>query len=253
MISPYRPAKCSQIDGSSYQQQNCVAAGTVMLMDRGTVGRVRTTPAEVRRRSGATVDASGRKRGLFLSEAEAVAKSFGVVLEQRGFDNPATRRGQLMNLVASGRGVGVCIDTHVTAGTDYATNWFRGRHFVVINQYAWRMQEKPHAVFITEDPGTTQAGWLEWPADLLYRAAEAYANGVIFTLATLDTEGVSRRVRLRAALKSAPSPRAATRGHTSVGEHRTVARTVNGAPRANGDYGWHELASGLYVKGPALA
>jgi hypothetical protein len=250
VISPYRPRKSGQYEPvDSFSAYDCVAAVTAMLVDRATCGRLRVTHSRIRQLSGVTVH-----RGLLLIEAEAAAKKLGVQLERRGFDNPNTRRGQLMNLVASGRGVGIIIDTNVTYGTPYATNSFRGLHLVFLNQYAWRQQEKPHAVFITEDPGTTHAGYLEWPADLMYRAAETAGNGTIYTIATLDTEGVTRTARVAAPLKTAPKSTAPTKGQVKAGESRKVVRTLNGGEWANGaGYGWHQLGNGLYVRGETFA
>lgn len=250
----YRPASAYQLDGTAYAAQNCVACTGVLLMDRASVGRIRTTAAEVRRRSGVTVH-----RGLQYRELEDVAKTFGVTLERRGFDNPATRRGQLRDLVVAGRGVGLIIDTHVTADTPFrtggATYTFRGIHSIFLSEYAWRAVEKPHAVFIVEDPGT-KAGYLEWPADLVYRAAEAGGLGAIYTIATLDTEGVLRRARIRANQRATPNVAAKDVGDVIVGRDYRVLSTRAGGPwtRDNGTTanGWHQLGPGRFVKGEAL-
>lgn len=250
----YRPGSCYQLDGTPYASENCVACTGVLLIDRYTVGRIRTTAAEIRKRSGVQVH-----KGIEYRVLEAVAAGFGVTLERRGFDNPATRRGQLMNLVASGRGVGLIIDTHVTAGTPFRTGGpnytFKGIHSIFLSEYAFRQVEKPHAVFVVEDPGT-KAGYLEWPADLVYRAAEAGGNGAIYTIATLDTEGVLRKGRIKANQRSAPNLTSKDVGNIVVGRDYRVLSTRNGGPwtRDNGTQanGWHMLGPGRFTKGESL-
>jgi hypothetical protein len=251
----YRPNKEGQIDGSYYQNENCVAACTTMLIDRATVGRLRIPARRIRQLSGVTT-----RRGLTLGEAEAVAKKFGVVLEQRRLPADGTQRGKLQALVAGGRGVAVVINTSITYGTPYATNQFRGSHLVISNQYAWREIEKPHAIFVTEDPGTTAAGWLEWPADLLYRAAEAsYGGGAIYTLSTRDTEGVTRQARKAGYYRASAAMSAKGLGRFPIGQSMLVLNTVNGGgwkrPDGSTANGWHRVKHGTgvaFVRGDRL-
>lgn len=248
-----------QIDGSNYEQLNCVAAGAAELADIATMGRLRLSGADVRRASDVT-----SPRGLALNEAASAVVELTngqVILEPQYLDADGMQRTRLRNRVASGRAVGIVYDAAHTYGTPQATNFFRGRHFAVIGAYRWRADEEPHAEFYVEDPGTTKAGWRWWPAGLLYRAAESASGGGIWVLAAQDTEGVTRRARAKGNLRERPEVDSADIGNVRIGKSYHVIQTTRGGrwKRADGTwaYGWAQTRkkSGrlAWIKGESLA
>lgn len=246
-MTAYSPPGYSQIDGSRFQQQNCVAATCTDLIDRATVGRLRIGAPKIRTASG---DFSG---GLsYSTAATAVAKATGgqVQLDVRfGLD-----RNQTRDIVASGRAIGISIDCSVTRYTAYRTNYFTGGHTVYVNAY--RVNASGHAEFMVEDPGTSSVGYLWWPADLLYRAAEKRGGGRINILAGRDTEAVKRKAIAAGTLRATPSTSGASKGAITVGYVYFVARTVNGGtwkrPDGSSSNGWHETTAG-FIPGKGMA
>jgi hypothetical protein len=245
--------KIGQIDGTSYEQLNCVAAVTAALIDIATVGRVRVTPAQMRKASGVTA-----RRGLTLSEAaDAAVRLTGIVLEPRFLSGDGTQRGRLRDRLVAGQALGLVYDADVTYGTPDATNYFRGNHMAVFGAYAWT----DHAQLYGDDPGTTQAGWRWWDFGRMCRAAEKVGGGGIWVLLARDTEGVTRYVRQQAAFRMEPRVDAPAAGQALLGRSQLVLATRRGGPwqRADGTtaVGWHYVqkrtGTRAWLKGLALA
>jgi len=123
-------------------------------------------------------------------------------------------RSDFKNLIDAGRAAAITISCYITRYTTRRTNSFIGAHAVYVNDYAWRTttclceKKKPgldHGEYLVEDPGTTQAGYRWWSADLLYRAAEANGGGRINVMVCRDTEGVWRKGRMKAAIRTKAS------------------------------------------------
>lgn len=252
----YLPPPQTQIDGSTFQYVNCVAATGTMLVDRATVGRLRIPPAVIRR---ATGDTSGGLSYSQLADAVVNLTDGDVLLSVRRLDT----RGQLRDLVASGRGVGFIGSAAVTRYTSRRTNSFTGLHSWMIAAYVWvpggecACEAKiptAHAEYAVEDPGTTSAGWLRWSADLVYRTAEA--AGDIWTISTRDTEGTSRVAIGVGKVRATPSITAKALRPIEKGRTYNVVETVRGGrwSRPDGTYGigWHRIAAGGYIRGSAL-
>jgi hypothetical protein len=259
----YRCERIEQFDGSAFASWNCVSAGSAELVDMATVGRIRLDAAAVRRASGVTA-----RRGLSLTEAaDAVVRLThgAVILEPHYFEADGTARGKVQARVAAGQPLGIVIDTNITAGTPFrtggATYTFRGNHFVTIAAYRWQAIEKPHAEFFVEDPGRPDQSWTWWPADLLYRAAEAVQGGRIWVLTARDTEGVTRVTRAKGKVRREPELTAPAIASFGIGHRYLVTDTLRGGPwpRANGTkaFGWHHVrrsdGSRGYIRGDRLA
>jgi hypothetical protein len=244
----------SQFDGSTFQSENCVPTSAAVLADIATVGRIRLSGADVRRASGVA-----SHRGLYQSEAAdaVVALTHGqVILESQFLEGDGSQRTRLQNRIVAGQAVGLVIDTHVTAGTDFRTGGptytFQGLHEVVAASF--RLTDG-HAEFFIFDPGRRGRGWTWWPASLLYRAAEQGGAGGIWVFAARDTEGVTRQARARGVIRAAPALTAASKGRVVVGRRYFVQATTRGGawPRGKGTaYGWHKVAAG-YIRGDRLA
>ena len=253
----YLPDKQTQVTGSPLQFQNCVAATGTMLIDRATVGRLRIGPDTIR---AATGDKVGGLRYSQLADAAIKVTDGEVMLDVRRLDN----RGQLRDLVASGRGVGFIGSAAVTRPTSRRTNSFTGIHSWMIGALVHvpaggcQCEAKiatQHDEFAVEDPGTTLAGWLRWSAGLVYRTAEA--AGDIWTISTRDTEGVKRVAIGPGHVRATPSTDAKPLRAIVVGRTYSVVETVRGGRWSRGGgkgyaYGWHRVAAGGFIRGGAL-
>jgi hypothetical protein len=239
---PYSPPRNSQIDGSADQYNNCVPATCVMAADRATVGRKRVTTRQIRAASGI----SGR--GLTYAEAVAATKK---VTGVQGEPRYGITRADLHNLVVAGHAVTLSIDCSVTRYTAYRTNTFAGSHSVYVNSYH-------SSTYRIEDPGTTSAGYLDWPADLVYRAAEARTMGHgINVIVWPDTEGEKRKAIAPGRFRATPSLTGVDKGPIDVGYIYYVGATTNGGAwkRSDGGIsnGWHRISTGAFVPGKGLA
>jgi hypothetical protein len=239
----YAPPGYYQIDGSSYEQQNCVPSVCTDLIDRVTVGALRIPAPVIRKDSGITTH-----RGISYLEATlAVDKATGgrVKLAARYGLN----RTQVHDLAYAGFPFGISIDTSVTRYTPYHTGTFVGGHTVYVNGIGANA-----LTFHVEDPGTS-SGYMDWPADLLFRAAEKRGGGVINILVGRDTEGVNR-VSVGTPLYDSPYRSSKLVRQFASGLTATVTNTVHGGgwPRADGgtSYGWHRVPGDLYAPGKGL-
>lgn len=243
MAEPYRPPKYSQMDGSVYQRSNCVLAVTTDLIDRATVGALRI-PAPVLRKL--TGDTSG---GVTHSQAAAAAYTATkgrVVLTPKVLSS----RQQLRDLSQAGIAFGLFMSAYTTKDTRFRTNAYTGLHEIYGQDYDPADDE-----FLMEDPGTTSAGYMWWPEDLLFRAAERAGGGSIYVLVAKDTEGVTRKCVMKGRIRATPDVNGTDRGPLVLGKSYTVSRTVNGGfwKRADGGQsnGWHRIADG-WVAGERL-
>lgn len=248
MSNPYAPPGYSQIDGSAYQQENCVLATLTDLIDRCTVGGIRIQAPKLRQISG---DTSG---GIsYQQAAETADRATGgrvKLLPRFGLG-----RGQVRDLAQSGVPFGISIDTAVTRYTRFHTGTFVGGHTVYVQDY-----DDVSNTFLVEDPGTTAEGYLNWPEDLLFRAAERRSGGTISVLVGRDTEGVTRTARNDERVRGTTSVTGPILATIRKGAHVAVVLTTNGGqwPREGGGVanGWHKVRfAGKvgYVRGRALA
>lgn len=252
MLTPYQPVPVDQIDGSRFEQANCVCAVTADIIDRATLGRRRVSGATVRSSTG---DVDG---GIGYGQAATAAKALtqGAVELTVGYEVP---RGTLRDGVYGGAPMGVSIYCRITRYTDRRTNWFTGFHTVYANDYDWtttcRCEKNyangyAHGEYLIDDPGTTGTGYLWWSSDLLYRAAEArtaaYGGHGINLLIGPDTENVSSVVREDGVVRKEPSRSSAKVGRITKGQRKRIRRTVNGGDwmRDTGGtaYAWAEIA-----------
>lgn len=244
----------SQFDGSTFQSENCVPTAAAVLADIATVGRIRLSGADVRRASGINAH-----RGLYQGEAADAVVALthgGVILESQLLEGDGSQRSRLQNRVVAGQPVGVVIDTHVTADTDFrtggATYTFRGLHEIVVASF--RLTDT-HAEFYVFDPGRVGRSWTWWPAGLLYRAAEQGGAGGIWVFSARDTEGVTRQARAKGFIRATPALTAPSKGRVVVGRRYFVQATTRGGawPRGAGKaFGWHKVATG-FIRGDRLA
>jgi hypothetical protein len=258
----FQPVKAGQFQPvTATSPRDCVPATTAQLINRATVDAIRTDHAVIRAKSGAPAT-----RGLFLSEAVHVAASFGVKLSS--YTNLS--RNALRDLSAAGRGVGILINCSITRYTDRRTNSYTGPHMVYANAYSFWQKGEPcacelhtaasHGEFTIDDPGTTSVGFQQWSANLVYRAAEAYPNG-IGCLATLDTEGRTWTARTTSDIRSLPSYTSGVKiGSLVAGQAYIGGRTDEGGQwqRADKTYGrgWVHVKHGSgwgWCKGSSLA
>ena len=230
----------AQIDGTRFQYQNCVPSCASELISLGSVDRLKVPAWKIRNESG---DTSG---GIEYSLAAAtVNRITDVRLVSYRFADWADVKEQLGR-----RSMALIIDCAKTVKTPYRTNSFTGLHSVTAAGGTVR-----DGTVKVEDPGTTTAGWLRWPVDLLRRASDL--DGFHFALLGPYTEDVDRTVRLpKVAVHRRPSNDSAVVKVLHEGDSVHVKRTLKGGPwrRDNGTeaHGWHEIGAG-FLRGEALA
>jgi hypothetical protein len=220
----YTPDVYHQLDGSAFQQANCVPSTGTMLMDRASAAKWRVAAPKLRTMSG---DTSG---GLTYSQiAPVVAKATANEVVPTVI---TTDRAGLKALIVAGHGAGVSILCSVTVNTPYHTGSYTGGHSIYVN--AWRYNATlDRDEFLVEDPGrgtsTNPLGPVWWPAWLLYKAAEARSGGTaIFALLGRDTEGVTRTATIAGSVRTSPAVAASRKGTLVVGRTYTVTATANG-------------------------
>ena len=249
----YEPAKNSQIDGSPFSIVNCVPATCVMGADRASVGAQRARTAAIRDESG---DESGGMS--YADAADATAKVTGI----RGQPRYSISRLDLRKLIKAGHAVTISIDASVTVTTPFATNRYTGGHSVFVNSGSFPegVQGSGLDTFRIDDPGTTSAGYLTWPAKLLYAAAEKRTNGHgINVIVWPDTENVVRTAVMTGRIRETASTTAKALGPIKIGDAHTVVGTVRGGrwKREDGTFarGWHKVKHGTvfaFIRGEAL-
>lgn len=238
--------KLGQMDGSTYASRNCVAAVTAALIDRVTVGGIRVTGAYIRKLTG---DTSGGITEIQAMKAATQATGGQVMLEPRYGLSP----DQVRDLAKSGRAFGILISCAVTRYTAFRTNYYTGLHELYVQRYDAGTDR-----YLIDDPGTTTAGFMWWPASLLHKAAAA-GTGYhgLQVLVARDTEGVSRIAHLvPGTIRATPDVSAASKGSVQLGKAYNVLLTTNGGPwkREDGTTGdgWHKVRVGLTGSGYIL-
>ena len=243
---PYQPVKNPQMDGTAFAASNCVPATCVMGVDRATVGTRRPSTAAIRKASG---DTSGGL--LFTDAARATEQLTGV----KGIPRFGLSRNDVRALLLGGHALTVGINCAVTRYTKYRTNYYTGFHAV----YANSLYEQTAKV---EDPGTTAAGYLDWPLDLLYRAAESFTGGRgINVIVWPDTEGVTKVAVKTGRIRGTASTQGPDLGPIVSGKSYTALTTVTGgqwwsARRNAYANGWWKVKVGTkfgFIRGEALA
>lgn len=257
----FKPQKLGQYEPStSTSARDCVATVAALLVDRATVSTIRSNHAKIRAASGAP-----STRGLYLYEAvNAVKKLYGITLTASLWCS----RNTVRDTVAGGSAVGVTIDCSVTRYTTRRTNYYTGLHEVFLVAYNYwpagdvcgceKRTTTAHGEFTVEDPGTTSVGYLQWSADLVYRAAEKVTGGSgINLLIAPDTEGRSRKALVDAKLYDTPYRSSKVMRTLPKGTIAKVTSTYNGGgwQRADGTtgYGWHRFEGDLYGLGRDFA
>lgn len=248
-MGKYRPAKYSQMDGSAFDDVNCVWACITELVDQATCGALRIAAPVWRKLSGDTSGGSTYNQGADTVLAYTTKLGRPVRLKPR-YD---LDRAQLKVIGRSGSSFVLSIWTGVTLPTRFRTNNLVGGHSVFHHHYFVSTD-----VSTIDDPGTTAAGYMLWPFDLAARAAEARTGGDhnISILMGPDTEDVERIGAMKAVIRAKPrhdSPRA---GVIVPGRRYGTLRTINGGPweREDGGLGtgWYQLDDGTWVPGKGL-
>jgi hypothetical protein len=129
--SPHRVTFVKQLDGSKYAGLNCTCAAAAMCVDRSSIGKRRTTGAEVRRLTG---DTSG---GTRLTQVDAALNKMGVNLDVRTpMSLPA-----YFQAIHDGRGTILQGASRATRGTKWqASETFGGNHAWYIGEgRGWRL------------------------------------------------------------------------------------------------------------------
>ncbi len=242
MSTPFRPAKRSQFQPlTATSRYDCVPTVTGRLVNRVTVDARNTEHDDIRRAIGFWT-----LRGMSYLEAENAAAKFGVNLAARY----GLSRTQVVDLADAGHAYGLSIDTSITAHTTRRTNDFIGPHTVfTVDSNEWpggepcaceKQSSARHQEFTIDDPGTTTAGYLQWSADLAFRAAEARTGGNgINVLAAPDTEQVTWTAIAAGRIHDTPSATGKDLGPVVIGRKYIGGVTQNGGTwtRADGTTG----------------
>lgn len=220
-----------QGDGTKFQWVNCGCAMCRGLLLASSTGRVSVSSARIRRASG---DRSG---GI---EGDVLAETCNRITDMRLVYTSFADRAMVRDLMEQ-RAMGFIIDTRETAHTRFRTNDFIGNHWVWGPGGAIDLRNRTTSI---DDPGTTRAGFLNWPLDLLFDAAERAGGGRLFVMMATPSENVNKTVITpHAAIRSDPSTRARRIERLDKGESIHVLRTRRGGqwPREDGTMadGWH--------------
>lgn len=257
----FRPQKRGQYEPvTATSSLDCVCAVTGQLIACATVDAKWPNHAEVRAASGIV------GRGISYLEAENAAAKYGVSLAARY----GLSRTQALDAIAVAP-FALSIDAAVTLHTTRRTNNFAGNHTVfVVASNLWPAGERCACELLTttrhweltiDDPGTTVAGYMQWSADLAFRAAEARTGGNgINVLAGRDTEGVSWTGVGVHAIRSDPSYSTGSAiGQTVNGHVYPGGRTENGGgwnrPDGSTAHGWVHIKTATHwgwARGSAL-
>ncbi len=255
----YVGALYHQVDGSSYQYDNCTVANLTTEMDSASCGYWRVPASTLRVLSG---DTSG---GLTYDQIVALAPraTGGEVHVTRLYLMP---NGNVVTLLKAPRTVHISILCSVTINTPFHTGNFTGRHNIGLYDYrvyTWTVNGVHHSQeqVLVGDPGTS-ADFRWWPLSLVLKAAQA-STGVAGTCNvwySADLEGVTRVSRGSSPLYVSPALTATHAGTLSAGSTEEVISTgfggawsVSAAHKGNGWYHIKNAAGATgYVPGNAL-
>ena len=208
-----------QFDGSHFQAVNCGPAVTSELISLSSVDTLLIKAPAIRKASG---DLSGGVEGGALAKA---ANTLTGYLYPIVYSHMADWRS--VKDVIRHRPVAFVIDCSVTVKTPQRTNNFTGTHWVTA-----RMRND--GSLVVEDPGTTYAGWKDWPWDLMKRASDFGGNH--FFLQGMATEDVQRHATRHVAVRDEPDRNSKRLGGLAKGDEVHVRRTTKGGAwlRADG-------------------
>ena len=237
----YLALPVAQMQTGPFSSVNCGPAVTEELISLGSVGALSVSAAKIRAASGDT--SGGMEASQLASTANKLTGGLYPLVAMR-----LDTRQQMSTLLETSS-VGLIISCRVTVNTKYRTNSFTGLHWVTVA--AGSLKDGTYKV---EDPGTTYAGWLRWPKDLLFRAAEAV--GDFFILRGVRTEDAEKHaVTQGTRVFAQPDKDSKVVKRLDKGETVHVKRTTKGGPWRTADgrnaYGWHEIGAG-YCKGESL-
>jgi hypothetical protein len=240
----------------------CVPTSASMACDAATGGKKR--PAVEALRKATTV---AHPYGISYSAiAHATAEVANVPSEARY----GLSRSQVVALASSGRPFCISIDCSVTRYTARRTGTFTGGHTIYgppMSYSNWpggsdcgceKDTSTRHSEFRMQDPGTYSVGFVQWSAELLFRAAEARTGGNgINVLVFPDTTDVYRAVIEAGWVRSKPTTESAKVRRVEAGDRpRHIRRFVTGEAWFRPDGGrstaWAELWAGGYFRGDHL-
>ena len=157
-----------------------------------------------------------------------------------------------MNDLLEHTSIGLIIDTRITLRTKWATNDFAGLHWWTVAGGTLR-----DGTYKCEDPGTTHAGWMRVPRDVIFDAAEAVnGHGLFWVVNGVRTHDVDRAaVRDGVRVFARPDRTSRVVKRLDEGESVHVRRTRKGGPFRREDgtigHGWYEIGAG-FVPGRGL-
>lgn len=250
----------SQLDGSKYAHQNCVAACTSALGDTSSLSWWNVPPAKIRTLTG---DISG---GISYDDSVAALKTATggeVDLKVMYWAPINSTVDTLDDLITAGRVVAISILTSVTRYTPFNTGTFTGRHNVVVGakrtilitrEDGTRVNQKQGLVM---DPGRTTAKWVWWPWSLIIKAAKASTgSNHMHCYYTRDLTKVTRTAKSSGAVRSVPEVRTGNIvGRVVKGQGYSVLDTVRGSRwtlDGREGYGWSKIGDRKYVHGGRL-
>lgn len=244
----------SQLDGSTFAHQNCVAACTSELGDCDSLGYWNVRPSTIRKLTG---DTSG---GLSYDDSIAALKAAtGIGLKVLYWVSESA----LDDAIDSPRVAAISIDCSVTRYTPFRTGTYTGRHNVVVGGKRYVTVTRSDGSTYSQkqayvmDPGRTDAVWVWWPWSLLIKAAKASTgNGTIHLYYTRDFTNVKRTVESDGAIRTSTSVTATKVGTVRKGEIYTVLTTAKGGEWGSGTThpgnGWSKIGTSKFVNGGRL-
>jgi hypothetical protein len=240
----------------------CVPTSASMACDAATGGKKR--PAVEALRKATTV---AHPYGISYS---AIAHATAAVANVPSEARYGLSRSQVVALASSGRPFCISIDCSVTVNTVRRTGSFTGGHTIYgppRNYSVWpggetcacnKRTTQRHSEFRMQDPGTYSVGFVQWSAELLFRAAESRTGGNgINVLVFPDTTEVYRKVVEAHWVREKPTTESKRLRRVEVGDRpRHVDKFVTGEAWFRADGGrstaWAELAGGGYSRGDHL-
>lgn len=212
----YEPKPGSQFQPvTPLSPSDCVPATCALGVDRASVGAIRVTHKEIRAAS------TDQYKGMTFTDAAAATYK---VTKVKGEPRFGLSRAEVNALVRGGHALSIGINCAVTVNTKYRTNLYTGLHAVFMQSYY-----SSDDTYKIEDPGTTAAGYLYWPATLLYKAAESFTGGHgINVIVWPDTEGTTKLGATAGKVRAAPTVTAPVKASIVLGKAYTVVSSLNG-------------------------
>lgn len=223
----------SQLDGTAYAHQNCVAACTSVLGDTSSLSWWNVPPSRIRKLSGDTVG------GLTYGDSVAALKlatGGEVDLKVLYWAPQNATTSTLDDLIDAGKVMAISILAAITRYTPYNTGTFTGRHNVVVGAKRYATLTRSDGTKFTQkqglvmDPGHTDVKWVWWPWNLIVKAAtSSTGTNAIHCYYTRDLTNVKRRAKTSGAVRSTPAVTATNVvGRVVKDAEYTVLDTVKG-------------------------